>query len=176
MATQNVILVHGTFSYQESDEGPAWYQRGSEAFTALQGLLKDQYQVNPQEVAVGDVQVPVSSAVFRWSGANSERSRRLAARRLLDHLRWYEEKDQEYHVVAHSHGGSVLWEALCLAAEETPAARVGRRPPAEFGRSSAGVRGVRNPLRPNPAAGGPAVAARPAPPPPARPSPAAVPF
>ena len=48
---------------------------------------------------------------------NSEAPRRLAARRLLTCLNWYEEQGLHYHLVAHSHGGSVLWEALQLGAE-----------------------------------------------------------
>ncbi|MGV2340800.1 MAG UNVERIFIED_CONTAM: hypothetical protein LVR18_44725 [Planctomycetaceae bacterium] len=56
--------------------------------------------------------------VFHWSGENSERCRRKAGRRLHEHLdrvaRQCEKRNQKLHVVAHSHGGSVLFEALQL--------------------------------------------------------------
>ncbi len=53
--------------------------------------------------------------MFRWSGENSERARIKAGRQLLTHLKSMEEKGQGYHLVGHSHGGSVIWHALQLA-------------------------------------------------------------
>ena len=39
----------------------------------------------------------------------------MASRQLLAHLESLEEKGQGYHLVGHSHGGSVIWHALQLA-------------------------------------------------------------
>lgn len=61
-------------------------------------------------------------AVFHWSGENSEHVRRIAGIRLLGHLRrmdgWCERNETGFHVIAHSHGGAVLWEALCESLRE----------------------------------------------------------
>ncbi len=117
-----VILVHGTFSYVELEEGPGWFQRDSDVVQKLEKLLGPQHVVNPDKIEVGGRAERVLDGVFRWSGRNSERSRRLAARKLLTCLRWYDEQGLDYHVVAHSHGGSVLWEGLQLAVDGAQAA------------------------------------------------------
>jgi hypothetical protein len=118
-----VLLVHGTFAYQERDEGKGWFQRRNEACLKLARRLGARYRVNPKVVPrKGGGHEEVPEPVFCWSGRNSERARRLAAEALLGRLGWFEARGLPYHVVAHSHGGSVLWEALQLA--------VARRPPA----------------------------------------------
>ena len=53
--------------------------------------------------------------MFHWSGENSERSRIKAGRDLLEHLLELETEGRGYHLVGHSHGGSVIWHALCRA-------------------------------------------------------------
>ena len=63
---------------------------------------------------------------FAWSGANSESERRKAGRRLFEGLRALErenhrlieagEAPRHYHLIGHSHGGTVIWNALRLAA------------------------------------------------------------
>ena len=113
--TQYVLLVHGTFAASDLDRGGSWWQTGSSAAESLRQSLGAGYVVNPEEVTVRSAPVPVSESVFHWSGRNSEHARRLAAERLCERLAWFNGKDLEFHVVAHSHGGSVLWEALQLA-------------------------------------------------------------
>ena len=54
-------------------------------------------------------------AVFHWSGDNRESARRSAGRLLLEHLQRFDRLGRPFHVIGHSHGGSVLWEALCLS-------------------------------------------------------------
>ena len=54
-------------------------------------------------------------SVFRWSGDNTERARSKAAAQLLKHLKPLEESGQRYHLIGHSHGGSVIWSALRTA-------------------------------------------------------------
>ncbi|WP_204270051.1 hypothetical protein, partial [Enterobacter hormaechei] len=49
---------------------------------------------------------------FRWSGANSEVQRRLAGKLLLNRIEQLEEAGDGYHLIGHSHGGSVIWHAL----------------------------------------------------------------
>ena len=98
-----LILVHGTYAARESGDGDSWWQNGSHVGTELKSRLP------------GDVRSPESHEVFRWSGENSERARIKAGRQLLAHLESMEEKGQGYHLVGHSHGGSVIWHALQLA-------------------------------------------------------------
>ncbi len=102
-AKEQVVLVHGTYASSEHDHGEAWWQVGSQAYQELQKRLPAQAEL------VGRGQV------FRWSGENSERARSKAAAQLLDHLKAYENEGRPYHLIGHSHGGSVIWAALKLA-------------------------------------------------------------
>jgi hypothetical protein len=54
---------------------------------------------------------------FRWSGANLESHRRDAGIRLLRKLRALDARGWRYHLVGHSHGGSVIWHALTQSAK-----------------------------------------------------------
>ena len=95
-----VILVHGTYAGDEANEGQKWWQPGSPVVSQLQSRL-------PRGVRIAE-----DSEVFHWSGENSERARSKAALNLLDRLRTLEEEGRDYHLVGHSHGGSVIWNAL----------------------------------------------------------------
>ena len=100
----SVLLVHGTFASGHEDDGVRWWQRG--------GRFRD--WLNSELDGVG-----FCRDVFRWSGRNLERDRRQAGRELLEErLRIYERDKVPYHLVGHSHGGSVIWTALCQAALE----------------------------------------------------------
>jgi hypothetical protein len=98
-----IILVHGTYAASDADEGASWWQRGSEAWRALSEKLPP------------GTQLPKRGRVFHWSGDNSERARIKAAQDLLTFLLDLESKDRSYHLIGHSHGGSVIWHALRLA-------------------------------------------------------------
>ncbi len=97
------ILVHGTFASSEEDSGDAWWQSGSPVAQKLQTLV-------PFFVKVAD-----KGNVFHWSGENSDRARSKAAAKLLRKLQTLEEEGQDYHLVGHSHGGSVIWNALQMS-------------------------------------------------------------
>lgn len=93
-----VILVHGTFAGDSADEGPKWWQKGSNTWLQIQRAL-------PSGIGMGDV--------FHWAeGPNSYRARTKAAHALLKKLLDLERKQQGYHLIGHSHGGSVIWECL----------------------------------------------------------------
>ena len=95
---ETVLLIHGTFAGDESDEGAAWWQQGSETWKRLQALL-------PAGVTLGKA--------FHWGkGPNSQRSRREAGIELFERLQELERADRPYHLVGHSHGGSVIWACL----------------------------------------------------------------
>lgn len=102
-----IISVHGTFAHV--GEAPAgvpqdgalvpWWRKDS-AFAKLLGELGKE----PDE--------SYRLESFEWSGANSERARRLAGCALLEKLRELEAAGEPYAIVAHSHGGSVVSWAL----------------------------------------------------------------
>ena len=98
-----VMLVHGTYAAREPDCGDQWWQAGSRAWMSLRRRLP------PGAQLAGD------GEVFHWSGDNSERSRIKAARELLDRLLELESEGRGYHLIGHSHGGSVIWHTLCRA-------------------------------------------------------------
>lgn len=112
-----ILLIHGTFGgsrWSSADEAKnnqeitKWWQIGSEFYEVL------------SEQCAGVAVCHDSSSLFRWSGKNLESERILAGRTLLDHLRRLEEASQAYHIIAHSHGGSVTWNALCDSISAQP--------------------------------------------------------
>ena len=99
-AEELVLIVHGTGSAAEADEGDRWWQAGGALAAALERHLPCRVRVH----RIGEV--------FHWSGANLESHRRAAGRALALRLRELGGHWQRVHVVAHSHGGSVAWHAL----------------------------------------------------------------
>ncbi len=99
-----VVFVHGTFAASSEEEGSRWWQRGSEHWRWLQAHL-------PAGVVLGDDSV----RPFMWDGCNSQISRLRAANRLLALMLELERQGRNYHLIGHSHGGSVIWEALVSA-------------------------------------------------------------
>jgi len=97
-----VITIHGTFAASSSDDGQSWWQKG--------GLL--------ERSLAGYSQGPLSICPFHWSGLNSQDARRRAAARLAGILMRLERQQRRYHIVAHSHGGNVVWAALLNAASK----------------------------------------------------------
>ena len=95
-----VILVHGTYAASTSDTGDGWWQCGSPAWNQLAEKLP------------ADVRLAGAGEVFHWSGENSERARSKAGRQLLTRIERLESLGQPYHLIGHSHGGSVIWHAL----------------------------------------------------------------
>lgn len=98
-----VILVHGTFACGEDDSRPRWWQRGSVFWKRLKAAL-------PSNIGMLD-----SQPLFKWSGENHYMSRYTAGLDLLTYLEELEKCKKPYHIVAHSHGGTVLWNALRIA-------------------------------------------------------------
>jgi hypothetical protein len=103
LAHDLVILVHGTYAARDGDEGDSWWQRGSPTWRELSDLLPP------------GAKLPERGRLFHWSGENSERARNKAAFDLLAQLLDLESEGRRYHLIGHSHGGSVIWQTLCLA-------------------------------------------------------------
>jgi hypothetical protein len=94
-----IVGVHGTFAAVPEDEGPRWWQEGASAVRLwFEETLRDRV---------------VWDRAFHWSGKNKESDRLKAAKAVLarlDALRGW----GGVHLIGHSHGGLVVWRALCL--------------------------------------------------------------
>ena len=103
-----VIFVHGTFAGDRSgrDEGERWWQRGSKTWSWFQ-----------EHLPTGIVLPDESMHLFHWSGNNSQTERFAASTKLLAQLIHLEREGRRYHLVGHSHGGSIIWEALVSSVE-----------------------------------------------------------
>jgi hypothetical protein len=96
-----LITVHGTNAGNPNDEGEHWWQKNSPFQKRLAEWLDlDGVVIQP----------------FHWEeGPNSEVKRRKAGKRLFNRLRALEETDEDYYLIGHSHGGSVIYHALLAA-------------------------------------------------------------
>ncbi|WP_280892475.1 hypothetical protein [Streptomyces sp. LBL] len=106
-----VILVHGTFAgdKERRDDGDRWWQRGSSTWQALTATLPKGTRLPP-------------GRLFHWSGANAQSKRLSASMDLLVLLFDLERRGVRYHLVGHSHGGSVIWETLAPRGSKARAA------------------------------------------------------
>jgi len=98
-----LLPVHGTFGARREDRGENWWQIGSPFYEGMRQRL-------PRSVSLTE-----NEEMFHWSGENSERARIKAALELLDRLKALESEGRGYHLIGHSHGGSVIWHTLRMA-------------------------------------------------------------
>jgi hypothetical protein len=93
-----LITVHGTNAGDPSDEGERWWQKNSPFQKRLAEWLDlDGVVIEP----------------FHWDeGPNSEVKRRKAGEGLLKRLKGLEKSGEDYYLIGHSHGGSVIHSAL----------------------------------------------------------------
>ena len=142
MSRPRIIHVHGTFSFSEHAEATAeainnnetiWWQRKSPFHEYLSTEFSDRMDVvvegkplprpRPWWRRWGS-RTPSSplelDGAFQWSGANSESLRRAAGKLLLGYLRELERNNIPYHIIAHSHGGNVVWQAMLEVTRQPP--------------------------------------------------------
>ena len=139
---QAVLLIHGTYSYDKVDTAepdertgsvsPKWWQLNSAFVAQLDRLLDGTAECWPgsDEESHCQWQGPphwyqrgqwnkfrlYNRRIFVWTGRNSDSDRRAAGQRLYDEgLKKLEDTGVEYHLVGHSHGGTVIWNALRAA-------------------------------------------------------------
>jgi hypothetical protein len=101
-----IILIPGTFSKANADGG--WHQNTSEFAAYLNDTLR----------GVAECLEPGKYPTFEWShdpanpSGNSEFEREEGGRKLVKYLELFENDDQPYHIIAHSHAGNVVVQAL----------------------------------------------------------------
>jgi len=101
-----LICIHGTFAGEKhrTDKNRKkvwWHQRESPFRLNL---------LTPELAEKVSQALPVD-----WGGDNLESARTLGAEKLLAKLFEMEDQDASYHLIGHSHGGSVIWKTLCMA-------------------------------------------------------------
>jgi hypothetical protein len=101
MAT--IITVHGT-NATGPEEGSKWWQRGSD------------FEKHIRELVESDDDSHLNFQPHIWDGYNSETSRRQAAAKLLARTEPLEAAAENYCLIGHSHGGSVIAHTLMQAA------------------------------------------------------------
>jgi hypothetical protein len=102
-----LVTVHGTNAGDVADCGSKWWQLGN----AFQLRINEQLDFEKADLEIRP---------FHWgTGVNSETQRRKAGLRLLKVLTAYDTNGVDYHLLAHSHGGSVVHHALIESAKST---------------------------------------------------------
>jgi hypothetical protein len=118
-AKETIVIVHGTWAVPKP-QNTQWYQRPND------GSPTDGF-VSKLDAALRARGSPAqcwahctkSDPIFQWSGENSWIARTNAAGALAEYLAKLREAGWLCHIVAHSHGGNVVMEALppIIAAE-----------------------------------------------------------
>lgn len=110
---RTVVLIHGTFAAPDPKKGVQWYEPGSAFCQQLDQRLEAAGSQARCWAHLGDAASP-TNAVFTWSGENTWVARVDGARKLERYLAKLIEAGWLCHIVAHSHGGNVVIEALQL--------------------------------------------------------------
>lgn len=109
MTKETIVLVHGTFASPNADS-LQWYQRKHKFREELDAALE---QVGSPARCWAHLNSNDAQVVeFYWDGENSWLSRSRAAAELRQLLWSLSQDGWRSHVVAHSHGGNVVLEAL----------------------------------------------------------------
>jgi hypothetical protein len=111
-AKETVIIVHGTWATPEPGKS-RWYQPfdgldAAKSFTAqLDAALQER-----GSPARSWAHCTPGNQIFHWSGDNSWLARTRAASELVDYVAKLLNQGWHVHIIAHSHGGNVVIEAL----------------------------------------------------------------
>ncbi|KRR06355.1 hypothetical protein CQ12_33410 [Bradyrhizobium jicamae] len=117
-----MIVVHGTWAAPKPDK-TQWYQpiEGSGMASGFVGKLNNALQERGSPARCWAHCTP-ENKFFRWSGENSRIARMQAASSLAGYVRQLQSEGWRCHVVAHSHGGNVVVDALSQIAAADQAA------------------------------------------------------
>jgi hypothetical protein len=112
LAKETVIIVHGTWAAPKPDQ-PNWYQNprdGQHESTFVSKLNRAlEERGSPARCWA---HCKDNGEIFSWSGNNAWVDRTLAASSLATKINELQANGWRCHVVAHSHGGNVVAEAL----------------------------------------------------------------
>src|ERR1700736_478189 len=111
-AKETVIIVHGTFAAPQPGES-RWYQP-SEGLAATKGFVAKLDAALQERGSQARCWAHCSQGDrgFHWSGENSWVARTRAAAELGSYVLNLQKNGWCCHIVAHSHGGNVVLEAL----------------------------------------------------------------
>jgi hypothetical protein len=109
---ETVVVVHGTWAAPEPDK-TQWYQQPDNA-SATEGFISklDAALQERGSVARCWAHCTKGNPMFQWSGENSWIARTRAAGALADYVAKLRGEGWRCHIVAHSHGGNIVVEAL----------------------------------------------------------------
>lgn len=105
-----VLLIHGTWANKADGTQPDWWHPGSEFCKYLDDALAN---AGSSARCWSGVERPARPP-FAWTGSNLEMHRLTAGQALAARLAAFENDARitRYHLVAHSHGGNVVLNAL----------------------------------------------------------------
>lgn len=95
-----IVTVHGTNDAHSDDDGPRWWQRGSQFTERLRTSLAER--------GVPDAEI----LPLHWSGMNSDFDRLQGSAQLARVLSRLARSGRRHAIIAHSHGGNVTHEGL----------------------------------------------------------------
>src|SRR5262249_14640169 len=112
LSKETVIIVHGTWAAPDGQK-TRWYQpmEGGHDRTAFIAKLDAALSERGSPARCWNHCTP-SDQIFRWSGDNSWIARTRGAAELGSYVMELRNKGWCCHIVAHSHGGNVVVEAL----------------------------------------------------------------
>jgi len=111
-AKETVIIVHGTWAAPEPASN-RWYQRidGGDSAAGFAAKLDTALQKRGSQARCW-AHCSAGNPIFQWSGENNWIARTRAASALGDYVARLRKDGWRYHIVAHSHGGNIVVEAL----------------------------------------------------------------
>jgi hypothetical protein len=111
-AKETVIIVHGTWATPDPGES-RWYQAfdGLDAAKSFTVRLDAALQERGSPARCWAHCTP-GNQIFHWSGDNSWLARTRAASKLGDYVTKLRNQGWHVHIIAHSHSGNIVIEAL----------------------------------------------------------------
>jgi hypothetical protein len=111
-AKETVIIVHGTWAAPKPDKAQ-WYQP-IDGGGAAEGFVSKLNTALQERISPAQCWAHCANGnpIFEWSGENDWIARTRAASALADYVAKLRNEGWRCHIVAHSHGGNVVVEAL----------------------------------------------------------------
>ena len=108
-AARAIVTVHGTWAGDRNEIKPRWWEKNSAFCESLIGE-------NPHNTEPADIHE------FIWSGENSFLYREAATNALIEFLAPLSKEYNQIDIIAHSHGGNIVSNALYANKKKSEAA------------------------------------------------------